>query len=252
MRLYTLLLLIAACITSTAQTLTDLNNYKYVVVANQYDFQNSSNQFRFNEHIVFELKKKGFKAFLASKPMPKDMNKEQCNTLQLHLEGNTGLFTKMQFFFKDCNGQTIYATEEVRSKTKDYQKDFRLCLLQTMQELDGFYHSYRTESNEVEEAIVEVIEVVEQEPTANTPMYNEILGFSITVIPQGESYILRSTDGDIARLINLEQDTYYLLGKHPVDKTLFSGVAMKKETGFITKFVYKNRDLYYFIKYVSP
>ena len=54
----TLILLTFYFVTS-AQT---VNDYKYVVVDNQYDFQKSANEFRLNELMVFELEKYGFTA----------------------------------------------------------------------------------------------------------------------------------------------------------------------------------------------
>jgi len=101
-----------------------VNDYKYVIVDNQYEFQSSANQYRLNELMEFELQKYGFETYRNNEVLPLDLNRGLCNALQLKVYKSGRLWTDMYATLVNCNGEVLFQTIEVRSQQKDYQKDY--------------------------------------------------------------------------------------------------------------------------------
>jgi hypothetical protein len=101
-----------------------INNYKYVVVDNQYEFQNEANQFRLNELIVFELKKYGIEAFRNNAVIPLDMNRGLCNTLYVQVEKTGFLTTNLDYKLVDCSGTVIMELPRGSNQIKNYEQAY--------------------------------------------------------------------------------------------------------------------------------
>jgi len=120
----------------------ELNPYKYIVVDNQYEFQNEANEYRLNDLMVFELKKRGFNAFKGNEVQPKDKNLGSCNTLNLKLE-EAGVFRRtIVFFFEDCEGNIVFTTKKGMGKVKDNQKAYYRAVRDAMTSLDDYDYTY--------------------------------------------------------------------------------------------------------------
>lgn len=120
----------------------DLNNFKYVIVENQYDFQQEPNEYRLNEMMVFEIKKRGLHAFRNSDVLPKDLNIGTCNALNLRAIVSRGLRVKMTYEFVNCTGEVVYTTQEGIGRTKNYEKAYREALRDAMKSLDEVDYTY--------------------------------------------------------------------------------------------------------------
>lgn len=101
-----------------------INNYKYVVVDNQYDFQNEANQYRLNELIVFELKKYGIEAFRNNAVLPIDINRGLCNTLYVQVEKLGFLVINLDYKLVDCTGTIIMELPSGSNKIKNYEQAY--------------------------------------------------------------------------------------------------------------------------------
>ncbi|MGB5981411.1 MAG: hypothetical protein WBG46_04635 [Nonlabens sp.] len=119
-----------------------LNEYKYFIVSNQYDFQNEENQYRLNDLMVFELKKRGFKAFKSNQIHPEDKNTGVCNTLNVNLEESGMLTRRIIFKFVNCDGETIFTTKEGIGRQKDNPKAYFSAVRDAMTSLDKFDYNY--------------------------------------------------------------------------------------------------------------
>lgn len=120
-RIITLVFLLFIAFQSFAQT-SDLNKYTYVIVPNQYAFQNEPDQYQLNSMTKFYLDKNGFNAFLASD----SPNADRCDGLYADVEQLKTIFgTKLQVVLRDCNKKEIYRGLEGKSKFKDFEKSFQ-------------------------------------------------------------------------------------------------------------------------------
>jgi len=143
-----LILIIIITISIHGYSQESLNAYKYVVIDNQYEFQGSANEYRLNEQMVFELVKKNFKAFRNTEVLPDDMNQGACNTLQINVKVSTGLQTKMEIEFVDCDNNLIYGPLKGNSRLKNFEKDYRASLRKAINSLEDYTHNYE-ESDEI-------------------------------------------------------------------------------------------------------
>ncbi len=107
---------------------TNLSDYSYVVVPEQFDFLRGRDQFQINSMTQFYLEKYGFNAYLADSAP----NANRCDGLFANVEKlNTILGTKLQLVLKDCNENEIYRSQEGKSKYKEYDKSYQDALRKT-------------------------------------------------------------------------------------------------------------------------
>ena len=120
----------------------DLNDYKYIVVENQYDFQSEANEYRLNELIVFEFKKRNFNAFRNSAILPEDMNRGVCNALQLKIDKSGSLTRNLILRLVNCAGDTVFTTKKGVGRTKSNDKAYFEALRDAMTSFDAVDYKY--------------------------------------------------------------------------------------------------------------
>ncbi|MCB0467747.1 MAG: hypothetical protein KDC64_05990 [Aequorivita sp.] len=118
-----LLLSITLLLTSNAISQnTNLSDYSYVVIPEQFDFLKERDQFQINSMTQFYLEKYGFNAYMADSAP----NANRCDGLFANVEElNTILGTKLQVVLKDCNDNEIYRSQEGKSKYKEFDKTYQ-------------------------------------------------------------------------------------------------------------------------------
>jgi hypothetical protein len=119
-----------------------LNNYKYIIVDNQYEFQGEANEYRWNELVVFELQKLHFTAFRNSEILPVDLNRGECNALQLKIDKSGTLRVNFVLRLENCIGATVFTTKEGVGKTKSNQKAYFEALRDAMTSLEEVNYEY--------------------------------------------------------------------------------------------------------------
>lgn len=137
-----LYLLIAVSVTSLLPAQESLNNYKYVIVQQQYDFQSEPDQYDLNELIIFLLKKSDLKAYKSNRMMPADINIGVCNTLSLRVNESGFLAVKTELQFVDCNNNIVYTTKEGRSISKDYRKGYHEAIRDALSAFENYKYGY--------------------------------------------------------------------------------------------------------------
>ncbi|WP_055411271.1 hypothetical protein [Nonlabens sp. YIK11] len=119
-----------------------INDYKYVVVDNQYEFQNEANEYRLNELMVFELKKYGFNAYRNSEILPADLNRGLCNSLKLNVYKSGWLSTELYAELVNCDGEVLFTTPSARSNTKDFRKDYFSTVRESFKSFEDLNYQY--------------------------------------------------------------------------------------------------------------
>lgn len=99
-----------------------LSDYSYVIVSEQFEFQQEKDQYQLNSLIKFLFNKYGFHAYFDSE-VP--LNVFRCDGLWAEAEGTPGfIITKVQLVLRDCTGEEVFRTNYGKSKVKDYKKAY--------------------------------------------------------------------------------------------------------------------------------
>jgi len=154
----TLILLTFYSVTS-AQT---VNDYKYVVVDNQYDFQKSANEFRLNELMVFELEKYGFTAIRTSEIIPLDLNRGECNALNLTVEESGSFKSNIIAGLVNCSGKVLFTTAVGIGKSKDYDKAFYSAIRNAFASFGDLEYAYNGKKDQKQTRVVDGDNVKEE------------------------------------------------------------------------------------------
>ena len=144
-----------------------LNNFKYIVVPNQFKFQKEPGQYRVNGLTKFLLEKQNFTVLFEEDTLPEDAIQNNCLVLKTTAIDDSSMFkTKIKFQFKDCQGKVVYTTEEGESREKKYIVAYNEAVRQAFSSLSNFTHNYEVKEteNEVEEVIVTPLPKVTEAP----------------------------------------------------------------------------------------
>jgi hypothetical protein len=99
-----------------------LSDYSYVIVSEQFEFQQEKDKYQLNSLTKFLFNKYGFHAYF-DREVP--LNVYRCDGLWAEAEGTPGfIITKVQLVLRDCTGEVIYRTNYGKSKVKDYKKAY--------------------------------------------------------------------------------------------------------------------------------
>ncbi|WP_445738245.1 hypothetical protein [Mariniflexile sp.] len=136
-------LLIACFITISVFAQTNLNNYKYVIVPNRYDFLKEKDQYRLNSLTQFLFNKYGFQALMEGEKYPDDLVKNRCLALKSDLVKDSGMFkTKLAIELKDCNDQIVYTSEMGESREKEYDKAYNEAVRNAFESIEALNYKY--------------------------------------------------------------------------------------------------------------
>lgn len=101
---------------------TNLSDYSYVIVPEQFDFLKGKDQYQMNSMSKFYFEKSGFNAYLADSAP----NANRCEGLYANVEELKTVFgTKLQIVLKDCNDKEVYRGQEGKSKYKEFDKTYQ-------------------------------------------------------------------------------------------------------------------------------
>ena len=118
-------MLIALIVVSSAYSQSSLNDYKYVIVPNKFDFLKEKDQYQINSLAAFLFKKYGFIAVKEGSAYPSDLANNRCLALRSDVIKGSGLFkTKLHVELKDCSDQVIYTSQVGESREKEYKKSY--------------------------------------------------------------------------------------------------------------------------------
>lgn len=146
----------------------DLNDYKYVIVPNSYEFMKEKNQYRLNELTEFLFEKYGFEAYMKDEKKPEELLNNNCLGLRADVQNNSGLFvTKMKLILEDCRGNVVFESKEGRSREKDFKDAWHEALRDAFTSVAELDHNYEADpvvetTNEVEEKAEEIADGAEE------------------------------------------------------------------------------------------
>ena len=123
---------------------SDLNDYKYVIVAKKYDFLKEADQYQLNSLSKFLFNKYGFEALTEGEKYPEDLLKNRCLALNADALKDPGMFkTKLAVQLTDCNDQLVYTTNLGVSREKEFKKAYVEAIRDAFKSFETFNYKYQ-------------------------------------------------------------------------------------------------------------
>ncbi|WP_283637145.1 hypothetical protein [Aquaticitalea lipolytica] len=122
----------------------NINDYKYVIIPNQYSFVSSPDQYQLNSLTKFLFDKYGYTAFLQSEELPQDLRNNRCLALYVDVKKLSAfLKTKLQIELKNCDGVLVSLSKEGETREKEYSKAYNLALRDAFETYQSFNYKYK-------------------------------------------------------------------------------------------------------------
>jgi len=132
-----------------------LNDYKYIIVPSQYEFQKSEDSYQLNSLTKFLFNKVGFIAILSTDSFPDDLAKNRCLALTAKLKKNSSMFSiKMNFDLVNCKNVVVFSTKEASSREKDYKKGYHEVVRKTFEDIKNKSYKYLPKDEIVQKVVV--------------------------------------------------------------------------------------------------
>lgn len=143
-----LTVLILAVYSGYAQN--NINNYKYVIVPNSFEFLSSPNEYRLNELSKFLFEKYNFTTFMENDAFPDEVLANGCLALRAHVVDDSGMLnTKLNIELKNCKGEIVYSTTQGTSREKELGVAYNKALRATFMSFESLNYSYKPDANQI-------------------------------------------------------------------------------------------------------
>jgi hypothetical protein len=136
-------LLLAMSFASTVRSQNTINNYKYILVPERFDFFKTDNQYGLNTLTKALLENVGFTTFMTNEALPAEVAANRCSVLKAELiEKKKFLATALVLLLKDCQGNIIYQSQEGKSREKEWQTAYSEALQNAFASLNAAQYKY--------------------------------------------------------------------------------------------------------------
>ncbi|GGG41986.1 hypothetical protein [Bizionia arctica] len=178
-----------------------VNDYKYVIVPNEYNFLDEEDEFQLNSISHFLFNKYGFIALKEFELFPNDLINNPCLALKADVISDSGTFkTKLKIKLINCKNETIFLSETGESYDKEYSVAYNKALREAFiyvnalnynyspnQEILALGNSSDKESSKEIKQLKEEIATLKQKKVVQTPI--EV----VAVAPVSTKEIVTST-----------------------------------------------------------
>ncbi|SDX10800.1 hypothetical protein SAMN05444411_103110 [Lutibacter oricola] len=132
-----------------------VNNYKYIIVPNQFDFLRSQDQYQLNSLTKFLFNRAGMVAFLSSDEKPQELLNNNCMALTGKLVEESGMFsTKIKVQLLDCYNKVVFESKVGISKEKEFKKSYHESTRRAFVDIEELNYSYVPTQNTIEKKVV--------------------------------------------------------------------------------------------------
>lgn len=120
-----------------------INNYAYVVVPDQFSFQDSRDQYQLNSLTRFLFEKEGMKVFWDTEKIPREYVIMECAGLKLKMNKKSSMFrTKVNFDLMDCYNNVVFSSELGSSSDKEFKKGYQESIRNTFKSFTALNYTY--------------------------------------------------------------------------------------------------------------
>ena len=167
MKYRSILLLISMIMTwNMAIGQKSLNEYKYVLVQKQYEFQRSMDSYQVNSLLKFLFERAGYIAYFTDERVPEDLMNNPCMAVRAVLKNKPSfLRIKMSIDLLDCSNAVVFSTSEATTKEKDFKKAYHEVIRASFVDIESLNYAYEPKEDtqkEVESVAVKEPEVIEE------------------------------------------------------------------------------------------
>jgi len=135
--------IIFALFTVVGYSQNNINNYKYVIVPERFNFSRDDNQYGLNSTARLLLEQKGFAALMSNEQLPPALAANRCNALVADVVQKKGLFvTNLTLLLRDCQGNIIFKSKEGKSREKEFPVAYDLALRDAFSSLNDVPYKY--------------------------------------------------------------------------------------------------------------
>jgi len=139
-----------------------INNYKYVVVPERFNFLKQNDQYSLNSLTKGLLEYKGFTVYFDNNELPAEVANNKCHALLADVLEKKSMFTtSLTLLLKDCQGNIIFKSKEGKSREKEYKVAYNMALRDAFTSLDSVSYAYNGSTNQpVQPAITTTTSIV--------------------------------------------------------------------------------------------
>lgn len=232
MKRYLLLLLVCTALSGYAQH--TINNYKYVLVPEQFSFFKQIDQYGLNNLTKALLEEKGFTVYFDNKDLPADIANNKCRAMNADLIEKKGMFTTtLTLVLKDCQGNVVFKGKEGKSREKEFNASYNEALRNAFASLNELPYAFtveRTGTAVVETRAVDVPAKVPAVPASapvNQPaVAAEVTQASGTLYAQATAngfQLIDTTPKKVLTLFKTSVADYFIAGNGQLN-----GIVLKK------------------------
>lgn len=238
MKPHILLLLLFTSFAGYAQQ--TINNYKYVLVPEQFSFLKQDNQYNLNVLTKLLLEEKGFSVYFENSELPREIAGNKCSAMHVEVLQKKSMFvTNLTLLLKDCQGNLIFKSKEGKSREKEFNVAYNLALRDAFTSLDEISYTYKGTGNVQSQQAAATATVPQSQPAAKvTPVDKEQSAGTLYAQPTANGYQLIDTAPKIIlTLFKTSVQDYFI-----ADNGTAHGMVLKKNGDWFFEY-YRNGEL---------
>lgn len=203
---------------------TTINNYKYVLVPEKFDFSREANQYGLNFLAKSLLENKGFSAYFDNQDIPKELAGDRCNALKVEVVQRKAIFTtNLTLFLKDCRGNIVFKSKEGKSREKEFAAAYEEALKDAFRSLNDIPYAYVATTNTPPRPTVDTTTVPSSVP-ATTPVAAEQREPAGTLYAQATAngfQLIDTTPKIVLTLLKTSAPDYFIANKGTTNGIVF-------------------------------
>jgi hypothetical protein len=214
-----------------------INNYKYVVVPEKFNFLKQNDQYSVNSLTKALLKDKGFTVYFDNNELPSEVANNKCSTLSADVLEKSGMFTtSLTLLLKDCKGNIVFKSKEGKSREKEYKTAYSEALRDAFTSLDKV--SY-TDTGRTSAPVQPMITTTASEaPVKSTAAVTNQPAGTLYAQPIANGYqLIDTTPKIVLTLLKTSAENYFI-----ASSAAANGIVLKKNEDWIFEY-YKDGKL---------
>lgn len=215
MKKFCILIVLFLGLISNCFSQKSLSDYSYIVVSEQFEFQDEKDKYELNSLIKFLFNKHGFHAYFKDEAPE---NVRRCDGLYADAEGKPGfIVTKVEIVIRDCNGTELFRTIKGKSDIKDYKKAYYEASREAFISIRNLYVNQKPINSFDDEITKEIVEVKESVPVPGKVIATTVVTENVIVEkPKENTSVITETNSFLpsAKFSNYSnEDKTFLLRK---------------------------------------
>jgi hypothetical protein len=230
--------IIFALITVVGYSQDNINNYKYVIVPERFNFSKEDDQYGLNTTTKLLLMQKGFAAIMGNEKLPPAVAANRCNALMAEVVQKKGFFvTNLSLLLKDCQGNIIFKSKEGKSREKEFPIAYDMALKDAFLSLNDVPYKYDSTMVTQQQQPAATPVIPSSAPAPASSSVTEITGtLYAQAIPNGYQ-LIDTTPKKVLTLLKTSMPDYFI-----ADAGTFNGIVFKKNEEWFFEY-YKDNKL---------